>query len=148
MTGQGRPTDYTEELAAHICSEVSSGRSLNSICKDEGMPNPSSVYLWLSKYRSFSDNYAKAQADRAAFFAEEIVEISDDSSGDFIEVGDGRVAPNSTAVSRDKLKVDTRKWLMSRMDPKRYGDKVETVHSGSLEVQQITRKIVDPKADN
>lgn len=140
----GRPTDYTEELAAHICSEVSSGRSLRSICEDEGMPARSSVFLWMSRHKTFSDQYAKAQVDRATAMAEEILEISDDGAGDFIDLGEGRVAPNSVSVARDKLKVDTRKWLLSRMDPKRYGDKVETVHSGGLDINQITRRIVDP----
>lgn len=133
-------------MAAHICSEVSSGRSLRSICMDDDMPAASSVYLWLSKYPSFSDNYAKAQVDRATAMAEEILEISDDATFDFYEAGEGRLSPNSVSVARDKLKVDTRKWLLSRMDPKRYGDKVTQEHTGSVEVHEITRKVVDPRA--
>lgn len=125
----GRPTDYNEEVAAHICSEISSGRSLRSICDDEGMPNKATVFKWLAKHLSFNDQYAKAQEERTTAFAEEIVDIADEITGD---------------TQRDKLRVDTRKWLMSKMAPKRYGDKVETVHSGSVEVSQITRKIVDP----
>lgn len=126
-----RPTDYSDDIASQICALVSEGNSLRKICLEEtGMPDAATVYRWLAKHEAFRDNYAKAQADRAAYFAEEIVEISDDSSGDFFEVGEGRIAPNSTAVARDKLKVDTRKWLMARMDPKRYGDKVTQEHTG------------------
>lgn len=110
------------------------------------MPAMSSVFLWLSKHDDFSEQYARAQSDRAAFLAEEILDISDDSTGDFIELGEGKIAPNSVAVARDKLKVDTRKWLMSKMAPKKYGDKIEQVHSGGVELTQITRRIVDPKA--
>ena len=139
----GRPTDYTEELAAFICSEMASGRSLRSICMQEDMPSSSSVYLWLSKHNRFSDNYAKAQIDRATAMAEEILDISDDSSGDAI-VQEDRIVPNSVSVARDRLKVDTRKWLLSRMDPKRYGDKVTQEHTGGIEVSQITRRVVDP----
>lgn len=108
------------------------------------MPSASSVYLWLSKHQSFSDNYAKAQVDRATAMAEEILEISDDATGDAI-VQDQRIVPNSVSVARDRLKVDTRKWLLSRMDPKRYGDKVTQEHTGGIEVSQITRRIVDPE---
>lgn len=140
----GRPTDYNEELAAHICSEVASGRSLRSICREDDMPAMSSVFLWLSRHPTFSEQYAKSQVDRATALAEEILEISDDASNDLL-IQEGKGAPNSVSVARDKLKVDTRKWLLSRMDPKRYGDKVETVHSGELEIKQITRRIVDPK---
>ena len=126
----GRPTDYNEEIAARICSEVASGRSLRSVVKDDDMPAMSSVFLWIAKYPIFSEQYAQAQSDRTVAWSEDLVEIADDASGD---------------TQRDKLRVDTRKWLMSKMAPKRYGDKIETVHSGGIEVQQITRRIVDPK---
>lgn len=139
----GRPTDFTEELAAHICSEVSSGRSLRSICDDENMPARSSVFLWISRNKDFSDQYAKAQVDRATAMAEEILEISDDSQDDLL-IQDGKASPNSVSVARDKLKVDTRKWLLSRMDPKRYGDKVTQEHTGAVEISQITRRVIDP----
>lgn len=78
--------------------------------------------------------------------AEEILEISDDAQDDLL-IQDGKAAPNSVSVARDKLKVDTRKWLLSRMDPKRYGDKVEQHHTGGVEVTQITRRVVDPKGE-
>jgi len=126
----GRPTDYNEDLTSHICAEIASGRSLRSICADDGMPSAKSVYLWLSKFSDFSDKYAKAQSDRTVHWAEEIVEISDDSTHDMMELGEGKFAPNSVAVSRDKLKVDTRKWLMSKMAPKKYGDKVTNEVTG------------------
>jgi len=126
----GRPTDYNEEIAARICSEVASGRSLRSVVKDDDIPAMSSVFLWIAKYPIFSEQYAQAQSDRTVAWSEDLVEIADDASGD---------------TQRDKLRVDTRKWLMSKMAPKRYGDKIETVHSGGIEVQQITRRIVDPK---
>ena len=126
----GRPTDYNDEIAAHICGEIASGRSLRSVCREEGMPALSSVFLWLSKHERFSDQYAKAQQDRTNAFAEELVEIADDTSGD---------------PQRDRLRLDTRKWLMSKMAPKKYGDKVENVHSGAVEISQITRRIVDPQ---
>lgn len=126
-----RPTDYNDEIAATICAEIASGRSLRSICEDEGMPSAKSVYLWIGRHPAFGDKYAKAQADRTTAWSEDIVDISDDLTGD---------------TNRDKLRVDTRKWLMSKMVPKKYGDKVETVHSGGVEIKQITRRIVDPQA--
>lgn len=115
----GRPSDYSPELAATICAEIASGRSLRSVCGDPGMPAMSSVFLWLSKHDDFSEQYARAQADRTTAWSEDLIEISDDLTGD---------------TNRDRLRVDTRKWLMSKMAPKKYGDKMETVHSGSLEL--------------
>tara|TARA_R100001086_G_C11694547_1_gene219570 strand:- start:3 stop:410 length:408 start_codon:yes stop_codon:yes gene_type:complete len=106
----GRPTDYNEAIAAHICSEMAGGRSLRSICEDEGMPGRSTVFQWLAKHKEFADQYARAQEDRTTAFAEDIIEIADDG--------------NAEDVQRAKLRVDARKWLMSKMAPKKYGDKV------------------------
>ncbi|XNY05192.1 hypothetical protein ACMFL9_11975 (plasmid) [Sinorhizobium meliloti] len=102
-------------MAARICSEIASGKSLRRVCKPAGMPAASTVFLWLSKHREFSEQYARAQADRTAYWAEEIVEISDDEKTD---------------IQRSRLKVDTRKWLMSKMAPKKFGDRVAKEISG------------------
>ena len=106
----GRPTLYTHELAARICTEVASGKSLRKVCQAKDMPAMSSVYLWIAKHPEFSENYARAQADRVVAWSEEIVDIADDEKAD---------------TNRARLRVDTRKWLMSKMDPKKYGDRQE-----------------------
>lgn len=109
----GRPTDYSEELAADICGKMTAGESLRSICSSDSMPCLSSVYLWLGKYPTFSENYANAQRERATAMFEEIFEIGDD------------VDPDPAAIAKARLRVDTRKWALARMDSKRYGDKVQ-----------------------
>lgn len=117
MAERGRPSDYSEELAAYICSEIASGRSLRSICTDDGMPDKSTLFRWLSRHESFRDQYTRAQEDRTAALAEDILEIADEG--------------NAEDVQRAKLRIDTRKWLMSKMAPKRYGDKTEIDHKSS-----------------
>lgn len=114
---RGRPSDYNEDIAAYICSEIASGRSLRSICDDDGMPNKATVFRWLSKHEIFRDQYARAQEDRTAAMAEDILEIADDEG-----IAD---------VQRAKLRVDARKWLMSKMAPKKYGDRQEIDHRSS-----------------
>lgn len=116
MTKCGRPTDYTEDIAAHICAEMAAGRSLRSICKDKGMPDKATVFRWLAKHEAFRDQYTRAQEDRAVAMSEDILEIADDEGAD---------------VQRARLRVDTRKWLMSKMAPKKYGDKQEIDHKSS-----------------
>lgn len=76
----------------------------------------STVFLWISRHKEFSENYARAQADRVVAWSEEIVDIADNSQAD---------------TNRAKLRVDTRKWLMSKMDPKKYGDRQEHRHTGA-----------------
>lgn len=57
MSERGRPTDFGPDIADHICSEIASGRSLRSICTDDGMPDKSTVFRWLSKHETFRDLY-------------------------------------------------------------------------------------------
>lgn len=112
----GRPSDYSEDKAAQILAMMTEGMSIKAICEADDMPDPRSVYRWLMVNETFRQNYAKAQQDRTTAFAEEMLEIADEKTGD---------------PARDRLRLDTRKWLMSKMDPKRYGDKVEQTHLGA-----------------
>lgn len=135
MAALGRPTLYSPELAADICERLASGSSLRAICASDEMPSMSSVFLWMSKYEDFSENYAKAQKERSTALFEEMFEIGDDVKADPAE------------VSKAKLRVDTRKWALARMDPKRFGDKVEQTiqgpDGGPVQVQKIERVIVE-----
>lgn len=77
-----------------------------------------------------SKRYARACEIRADLMAEEILQISDNVGGDLVELPDGREVVDNAVVQRDKLRVDTRKWLLAKMHPKKYGDKVD-VTSGN-----------------
>lgn len=112
----GRPTDYNADVAATICSRMACGESLRRICLEDAMPSATSVFLWLTKYPEFAENYAKAQKERAEALYEEMFDIGDD------------VDPDPAAVAKARLRVDTRKWALARMNPKKYGDKQTTVH--------------------
>ena len=131
MGDRGRPTDYSEELAADICAKMAAGSSLRSICASDSMPCLSSVYLWLSKHPTFSENYAKAQRDRATAMFEEVFEIGDEVAAD----------PNEIAKAR--LRVDTRKWALARMDSKRYGDKVQVDANVTMTHEEALKALSD-----
>ncbi len=123
-----------------ICARMSEGESLRSICRDDSMPDKSTVFRWLAAHAEFRDQYARAREARTDAMAEEILEISDDGSNDTYEV-DGREVTNQDVIARSRLRVDTRKWLMARMAPKKYGDRLEQVLTGDPEkpVETITR---------
>lgn len=127
----GRPTDYSEELVASICARISSGESLRSICRDPEMPSAASVFLWLSKYKQFSEQYAKATEERAEALFDEMFEIADDSQNDTYVDENGNTRTNSEVVARSRLRVDVRKWALSKMIPKKYGDKIQAEHTGA-----------------
>jgi hypothetical protein len=119
----GRPSGYTQEMADIICERLSDGESLRKICLDDDMPAKTTVFKWLGAQPTFANQYARAREVQAETMAEEILEISDETSQDtlFTEYGD---KPNSEWISRSKLRVEARKWLMSKMAPKKYGEKL------------------------
>lgn len=128
------PVRYSPEIAAAICERLAAGESLRAICRTEGMPDESTVRHWAREEADFIPQYTRARELGYERMAEEIVEISDDGALDYIPGKDGPQF-NSEHVQRSKLRVDTRKWLLSKMLPKVYGDKQQIEHSnpdGSL----------------
>lgn len=109
----GRPTDYTKDMADNICEKIANGRSLRSICAEDGMPPMKTIYRWLEANEEFRHQYARAREKQADYFAEEIIEIADSAEAE------------SAAVSKAKLQIDARKWAASKIAPKKYGDKTE-----------------------
>jgi len=108
------------------------GESLRSICRDDAMPALSTVFRWLVGDREFQEQYARAMDARAMLLAEEILEISDDSSGDAVtDPETGAIRMDAEFVARSRLRVDSRKWLAARMSPRKYGDKITQEHTGA-----------------
>lgn len=121
----GRPSGFTQDIADAMCERLSLGESLRSICRDEAMPSQSMVFRWLVSKPEFREQYAHAREVQADSWADDILEIADDNSNDVIRDPDsGNERFNSEFAARSRLRVDTRKWLMARMAPKKYGDKV------------------------
>lgn len=125
---KGRPSTYNDDIAAEICSRLAKGQSLNSMCKLDHMPDITTVYEWMFKHPSFSQKYAKAREDQADTMADEIQEIVDEEPervqseyGSYVDSG---------YVANKRLRIDARKWIASKLKPKRYGDKVQQEVSG------------------
>lgn len=127
-----RPSDYSTKTTAIICERLGLGESLRQICEDGDMPSKSTVMRWLHDQQEFRDQYARAREAQAEHWAEEIIEISDDDSHDAItDPESGITKQNSEFIARSRLRVDTRKWLMARMAPKKYGDKITQEVTGA-----------------
>lgn len=126
----GRPSSFTTEIADRICEKLADGESLRTICAEEGMPSKGTVCRWLATNTEFRDQYARAREAQAEFYADEITDIADDGTNDWIEKRSRDGVPigyvvNGEAVQRSKLRVDARKWVASKLLPKVYGDRVE-----------------------
>ncbi|WP_292213135.1 terminase small subunit protein [Mesorhizobium sp.] len=132
-----RSSEYSDEIAARICEELIEGKSLRKICEAEDMPAASTVFLWLSRFPTFSEQYTRAREAQMEAMADDIVDIADDGTNDYVTKtnGDGSTyeAFDSEHVQRSKLRVDTRKWLMGKLAPKKYGDKLDLNVGGSLQ---------------
>jgi len=129
----GRPSDYTRETALTICTQLVEGMSLRSICRNEAMPGISTVFQWLHAHQEFAEHYARAREAQADTLADEIIDIADDGSGDWITDSDGVRRIDNDCIARSRLRVDTRKWIASKLKAKKYGDKTETTHVGDKE---------------
>lgn len=125
----GRHSDYTEELAARICERIALGETTRRICEDEDMPDRRTILRWLDN-PDFVAKCARARELQADHLDEEIQMVAD------------AAAPEDVQVA--KLKIDTMKWRAARMSPKKYGDRIEQVHSGTilqLTDEQIAAKL-------
>lgn len=122
-----RQSDYTKETADIICERIADGESLRKICLDDNMPSKAAVFRWLYEQEAFRDQYARAREEQTETFADEMTDIADEHGTKRIVNTDGEeveVAYDSVAVARNKLRVDTRKWIMAKVKPKKYGEKV------------------------
>lgn len=132
-----RPSIFTEELANSILLRIAEGESLSAICSEEGMPTRSTVSLWIvdGKHKEFSDGYARARQAQAVLMAEELMGIADDGSNDWMTKngsnGEAYESFNSEHYQRSRLRVDTRKWYLSKVLPKVYGDKQTVDHTST-----------------
>jgi hypothetical protein len=137
-TKLGRPSSFSQAVADAICVKLADGMSLREICRDDAMPDKSTVLRWLASpdHADFRDQYARAREAQADHMADEILEIADDGTNDWMERQHGDddpvEVPNHEHINRSRLRVDARKWLMAKMAPKKYGEKLELAHSGSI----------------
>ena len=130
MAKTGRPTQFTKELAISICERIAGGESLRAICTDIGIPNNTVVGWFMDDREGVSEHYARARKIQAEQMFEELLSICDDGQNDWME-RNGYQVPDQEAIQRSKLRVDTRKWILARMDSNRYSETTKNEMSGS-----------------
>ena len=125
----GRPTIYSQELADKICAQLAEGMSLRSVCLSEDMPDKSTVFNWLRTKPEFVDQYARAKEESADAQNEILLDLGDEAIGLAQQV-DSKAS--NAVVQAVKLKADNLKWVMSKMKPKKYGDKLDVTSDGKV----------------
>ncbi len=140
----GRPTIYTPELRAELCARLAEGRTLRSVCRDDDMPHRRTVEEWLldlpneeNKGKAwicdnFLSHYAQARVVQAENVHDEIVEIADDGTNDFVEIikktknGEKKtIFYDKEHVQRSKLRVDARLAWLANTEPRKYGKNIK-----------------------
>jgi hypothetical protein len=124
----GRPLEYTKEMGDLICELVASHAvGLMRLTKMyPQLPAKETINRWRYRVPAFRIQYAQAKIDQADFLAEECLEIADDDTHDVkINPDTGEEYCNTEFIARARLRVDTRKWLASKLLPKQYGQQAE-----------------------
>jgi hypothetical protein len=125
----GRPTKYAAKLSDVICAKLSEGQSLRTVCKSDDMPCKATIFNWLRTSEEFLDQYTRAKQESADALTDEMLDIADDSTNDYMtkhnDDGSEYEALNAEHIQRSRLRIETRKWLSSKLKPKKYGDKIQ-----------------------
>ena len=125
----GFKTIVTQENIDTLCDSVVMGMTVREACELEGMPSPNAIYLAVSRNEDWANQYARAREAQLVKWEDDIVEISDNGTNDWME-RNGVASVNGEHIQRSKLRVDTRKWVMAKRRPKKYGDRVSQEISG------------------
>jgi hypothetical protein len=143
----GRPSEYTVEMADVICSQLADGDSMRTVCKPDHMPNKTTVFRWIRTYEEFRNQYARAKEESADSLTDEMLDISDNANNDWMEAGGDSEGYklNGENIQRSKLRIDTRKWLASKLKPKKYGDKIQQEISGNINLTDLSEDELDRK---
>lgn len=125
--------DYNKKFEA-VCQLIESGLAVRKATL--GMISLEKFYSMIQENEELAKRYAHACDIRAESIFEDILDIADDSSADVVVGEDGIEKPNSEIVQRSKLRVDARKWVLAKMNPKKYGDKIDVdskvTHDGEV----------------
>lgn len=149
-------TKFTLAVRAEILRRLAKGDSLRAICRTDGLPCRDVVNDWLMRgeletagpYRDFLTAYDRAKRLGLDEQFDELLEIADDSSHDWMETEKGQQLDREH-VRRSEVRINTRKWRLEKLEPTRFGPKVTTELSGPNggpieQVHRIERVIVDP----
>lgn len=136
---------YSPALGEAICLLLEQNGNLRETCRTLGL-SVTTVLRWSddAALAPFPEQYARAKAAGLQLMASDLEAIAD---GQLPTMWPGTDVPMPPDPQRDRLRVDTRKWLLSKCLPKLYGDKLtaELTGPGGGPVEVVRRVIVDPK---
>ena len=137
----GRPSIKTKKVTDRIIENIQIyGISVKKACAKENIP-AGSFFKWLLDDKILYDQYRNAMNIRNEILADEIIDISDYIDNDNVTDENGNVKANKEWIMRSKLRIHARQWTLSKLMPKKYGDKVEIENTG--EIKHIGNLIIE-----
>lgn len=125
-----------------ICLDIESGMSLRAALNKDNRPSSRTFFNWVDSSSEKVKQYARATEQRADSIFEDILSIADNQEDDIIVLDDGKEVPNHNVIQRARLRVDSRKWMLGKMNPKKYGDKLDlTVDEKRLSPEEREARI-------
>mgnify|MGYP002133705493 CR=1 FL=1 len=137
---------YSDRLRDRICAELASGEPARQVFLQPGMPDQKTHYRWMAAREDYRNAVTAAKAAGIEKLADEIVVIADGAASPLLredgtpaQGADGALVMvvSNEATNHARLRIDSRKWLLAKMLPKKYGDKVEHEHSGGVTVEVV-----------
>ncbi len=116
-----RPSKYSELIAEEILSRYADGETLTKICNDDDMPKRNTIYRWRSQYPEFGKAYLYAEEEHTDALIDEA----------------GQIVDTELNPQLAKVRAEHRRWLASRLNRKKYGDKIELNHKHTLDIGPI-----------
>lgn len=144
----GRPSKYCPEVVELICERVATHdvglRRLTDMYDD--IPDKVTINIWRRKYPEFRSRYAQAKCEQIEFLTEDLLDIADDSTNDWMEIYDKdneciSWRLNGEHIQRSRVRIDTRKWLACKLLPKIYGDKQQIENKVTVSHEESLKEL-------
>lgn len=146
----GRPTIYSDSLADELCRRIAMGESVRAITRDPDFPCMSTFFAWLREKPEFLQLYEIAKDQSADSMVDEMLDIADNAENDWME----RNHPshegyqlNGENIQRSRLRIDARKWIASKLKPKKYSEKMGVDIAGVQPIINLTANMPENKTD-
>ena len=117
---------------------------MRSVCRDDAMPVMETIWRWIREKPDFREQYAQATEERTEAHNELLLELGDEA---LKEAHGADPKASGAVVQAVKLKADNLKWVMSKMKPKKYGDKIDHTTAGK-ELPQPILNVILPNNSN
>lgn len=119
-----------ESILNQVCDRLEKGESLRNILRESNMPSTQTFYKWIDEDEQKAKQYARAKEAYADNVFNDIILISDGTDNDELIDENGLPQVNHHVIQRDRLRIDARKWHLSKLNPKKYGDKLDVTSDG------------------